>query len=132
MSGSLYGSYGGMPPMYGSIGGVNQYPGAEMSYAAPSQPIYQTQSFVQPTTISQPVQYVQQPVQYVQPQPTVSYTTQEIQAPRTYMEEVTKTVQVPKTVMEDHEVEYQEPKIEMVSRTVQVRRFVNVHVLGVQ
>ena len=36
-----------MPPMYGSIGGVTQYPGAEMSYTQQA-PMYQTQSFVQP------------------------------------------------------------------------------------
>lgn len=96
--------------MYGSIGGAPQYPGAETVY---SQPMYQTQSYVQPAT-----QYVQ-PTQYVQ-QPQIQYQMQEIQQPRIYMEEVTKTIQVPKTVMEDHEIEYQAPRIEMETRTIQV------------
>jgi len=109
-NGTLYGSYGGMtggymPPMYGSIGGVQQYPGAEM-YTQQA-PIYQTQTFAQP--------------QYVQAAPMqMGYATQEIQAPRTYMEEVTKTIQVPKTVMESHDIEYQAPRIEMETRTIQV------------
>ena len=107
---SMYGSYGGgMPAMYGSYGGavpVSEYPGAGVQQAMPTH-MY--------STYSQPVP---QPVQYTQP--SVSYTTQEIQQPRTYMEEVTKTIQVPKTVMEDHDVEYQVPQVEMETRTIQV------------
>ena len=71
-----------------------------------------------PVTYSQPMYTAPAPVSYIAPQP--QYTTQEIQAPRTYMEPVTKTIQVPKTVMEDHEIEYQAPKIEMETRTIQV------------
>lgn len=104
---SMYGSYGGMPGMYGSYGGVApaaEYPGAgQMSVP--------TQMYA---TYTQP----QQPMQYSQP--SISYTTQEVQQPRTYMEPVTKTIQVPKTVMEDHDVNYEVPKVEMETRTIQV------------
>ena len=133
-SGSLYGSYGGMPPMYGSIGGAPVYgavpEGAPTTYSYPAAaaPISYTQPTA-PVSYTQPVPNQSAPVTYTQPmyqtyqapvQPTVAYTTQEIQAPRTYMEEVTKTIQVPKTVMEDFDVEYQQPKIEMETRTIQV------------
>lgn len=92
----------------------------------------QTMSYAPTTTMSMPIQtapvYSQPmytaPMTYIAPQP--QYTTQEIQAPRTYMESVTKTIQVPKTVMEDHEIEYQAPKIEMETRTIQV--CVSVHI----
>jgi hypothetical protein len=69
-----------------------------------------------PVTYSAPMPA---PVTYTQP--SISYTTQEVQQPRTYMEPVTKTIQVPKTVMEDHDVNYEVPKIEMETRTIQVR-----------
>jgi hypothetical protein len=75
------------------------------------------------TTQAAPVTYTAPTTYFVQPmqtQPSVSYTTQETQVPRTYMESVTKTIQVPKTVMEDHDIQYEVPKVEMETRTIQV------------
>jgi len=50
----------------------------------------------------------------------ITYTTQEVQQPRTYMEPVTKSIQVPKMVMEPYEMETKHYKIEMDTRTIQV------------
>merc|ERR1712205_38124 len=110
-SGSLYGSYGGMPPMYGSIGGAPVYgavpEGAPTTYSYPAAaaPISYTQPTA-PVSYTQPVPNQSAPVTYTQP----VYQTYQIRAQRTYMEEVAKTIQVPKPVMEDFDVEYQQPK----------------------